>query len=354
MPPKKRPKSGKRRRKKQQDARRVRIRNTLIGGALVMGTFISVGLIALHEMQLEEAERQRALQATMPHATQRPTPPPKDSISATPDPAHPARVPKLSDLRLGLPDSKIKALLGAPDLAMSDHRFRYTALGLELKYRKVGGAMILDAIAYSGSGVPPEAMEAVDLPGLQVGGPPDALRALAPQGRILYNRATQTYTLYLPARHLAIDFTPQAIQAVRIEQGLKDRFSAEASGPHAFEVSFDQAFSAEAEFGQRLTDAQVDLTVKQVRSGNAPVHTLSMRLKVDQFNPDELREAIKRRISAQIAAGDVAAAVTVLARNGSKIVECDWYSPRYTDLTGAQPQRFGAVDSTDNISYRWY
>lgn len=356
MPPTKRPKSGKRRKKKKQDARKLRIRNTLIGGALVMGTFITVGAIALHEMQLEEAERQAALLAALqPKATQRPaTPPPRDSISASEDPEHPAKVMKLADLQLGLPDSKVKDLLGAPDLAMKDYRFRYTALGLELKYRPAGGALRLEGISYTGSEVPSEVMGALNLPGLKIGGSPGVLRTLLPQGRILYNRSAHNYTLYLPERNLAVDFTPEAIQAVRIETNLKERFSAARSGPSAFEVSFDKAFSAESMMGKRLTDSSFETTVKRVSGGNARVHSITMRLKVDAFDADDLRDAIKRRVSSQIAGGDVAAAITVLAKNGSKIVECDWYSPRYTELTGTQPQRFGAVDTLDNISYRWH
>lgn len=356
MPPSKRPKSGKRRRKKKQDARKARIRNTLIGAALVMGTFITVGAIALNEMRLEEEERQRALLAAIqPKATARAeTPPPKDAISEASDPSRPARAMKLEDLELGLPDSKVKSILGAPDLVMKDHRFRYTSLGLELKYRPVGGKLVLESISYSGGGVPAEAMGALNLPGVQIGGDPGVLRALAPQGRILYNRAARTYTLYLPERNLAVDFTPEAIQAVRVEQGLKARFSAAMSGPNAFEVSFEKAFTAQSMMGQRLTDAQFETTVKRVGNGNARAHTITLRLKVDEFNADDLREVIKRRVQSQIAGGDMAAAISVTAKNGSKIVDCDWYSPKYTELTGTQPQRFGAVDTTDNISYRWY
>lgn len=355
MPPTKRPKSGKRRRKKKRDDRKIRIRNTLIGGALVMATFITVGVIALHEMQLEEEERQRALQAAVQkRAPKPPTAPPKDPVQPSSEPERPAKALKLADLKLGLPDSKVKAMLGAPDMALSDHRFRYSSLGLEVQYRPVGGKLQLESIAYAGGEVPAAAMGALNLPGLQVGAAPDVLKALLPQGRILYNRVAQRYTLYMPQRNLAVDFTPEAIQAVRIEKGLKERFSAARSGSQAFEVSFDQAFKAESMLGQRLTDAQITTSIKQVRAGNAPAHTISMRLKTDQYNADELREVIKRRVNSQIAAGDVAAAITVHAKNGSKIVECDWYSPRYVELTGTQPHRFGAVDSADNISYRWY
>lgn len=354
MPPTKRPKSGKRRRKKKQDARKARIRNTLIGGALVMATFIVVGSIALHEMQLEEEERQRALLAAVQQAAPRPTAPPKDTVSPSSDPERPAKVMKLADLKLGLPDSKVKAILGAPDFALGDHRFRYSALGLDLKYRPVGGKLQLESVAYSGSSVPAAAMGALDLPGIQVGAAPDALKALAPKGRILFDRAARRYTLYMPERHLAIDFTPEAITAVRMEKGLTERFSAAQSGPRSFEVSFDQAFKAESSFGQRLTDAQIETSIKRVNAGRAPAHALTLRLKVDHFNTDELREVIKRRVNTRIAAGDVAASITVQAKNGSKLVDCDWYSPRYGELTGTQPQRFGAVDSTDNISYRWY
>lgn len=354
MPPTKRPRSGKRRRKKKQDARKVRIRNTLIGGALVMATFVVVGSIALHELQLEEEERQRALLAAIQPAARRPTAPPKDAVSPSSEPERPAKALKLADLKLGLPDSKVKAILGAPDFAMGDHRFRYTALGLELKYRPAGGKLQLESIAYAGSSVPPEAMGALNLPGIQVGGDPGVLKAALPKGRVLYNRAAQRYTLYLPEKQLAIDFTPEAITAVRIERSLSERFSAARSGPHAFEVTFDQAIRAQSMFGQRLTDAQFDTSIKPVKAGNAPAHAITMRLKVEQFNADDLREAIKGRVNKQIAAGDVAAAITVVAKNGSKLVDCDWYSPRYGELTGTQPQRFGAVDSTDNISYRWY
>lgn len=352
MPPRKRPPPGKRRRKKK-DARKAQIRNALIGAGLVMATFVTVGVVALHELQLEEAERQRALLAAVQPNAPKSRPTPKTTLGASDDPLPPGRIRKLSELELGLPQSKVQDKLGAPDVALSDHRFRYSALGLEVQYRPVGGKLVLDSIAFSGSEVPAEAMGALDLPGLQVGAPPGILETLLPRGRILFNRTSNTYTLYLPSRHLAVDFTPEAIQAVRMEQGLKDHFDAARSGPHDFEVSFDQAFSAQSMFGQRLTDAQFDMTIQKV-PGDAPVHTIALRLKVDDFNADDLREAIKRRVNMQIAAGDVAAAVTVLAKNGSKIVDCDWYSPRYAELTGNQPRRFGAIDTIDNISYRWY
>ncbi|MNR60171.1 hypothetical protein D3C85_1815950 [compost metagenome] len=56
----------------------------------------------------------------------------------------------------------------------------------------------------------------------------------------------------------------------------------------------------------------------------------------------------------QIAAGDAAVSVTVQTPNGSKLVACDWYSPRYAEAVGAMPERLGSVDSADNLSWRWY
>ncbi|MNY23243.1 hypothetical protein D3C86_1569000 [compost metagenome] len=81
---------------------------------------------------------------------------------------------------------------------------------------------------------------------------------------------------------------------------------------------------------------------------------IDLRLKVDTFGIDDLRALIKRRVSMQIAAGDAAVSVTVQTPNGSKLVACDWYSPRYAEAVGAMPERLGSVDSADNLSWRWY
>lgn len=352
-PPKK-----KRRKKRRHDPRAARIRGILIGGALVMAAFIGVGLIALYELQLEEAERLEAAKATPAPA---PTPvgsaSPEEDAGATPAPT------AVSDLKLGLPERTVRALLGAPDAALDDHRFRYERLGLDLAYQVgPGGERVLAAMRLGGpsahdapTGEAQAALlGALGLEGVTLGGDPQVLRSVLPQGRVLRDRATGTFTLYAPARRLAVDFTPDRIVAVRQAARLEGELAARLQGPSTFEVALSKAFDAQAMLPQPLTDHQVETTARRIESAGGVARAIDLRLKVDDFDVDALRALIKRRVSMQVAAGDAAVAITVRARNGSKLVACDWYSPRYAAKAGATPARLGSVDSADNLSWRWY
>jgi hypothetical protein len=103
-----------------------------------------------------------------------------------------------------------------------------------------------------------------------------------------------------------------------------------------------------------LSDQQVETHSRKASGQAGTMRAIDLRLKVDTFDPDSLRALIKRKVAMQIAAGDAAVMITVKAKNGSKLMACDWYSPRYATAAGTLPERLGSVDSTDNISWRWY
>lgn len=349
----------KRRKKRRHDPRAAQIRGILIGGALVLAAFVGVGCIALYELQVEEAERLKAAQATakpIPHPS-----PSADAAGAEPEAsAQPTRV---ADLKLGLPESKVRALLGAPDAALDDHRFRYERLGLDLAYETgPAGFPILSAIEFDAASpqaamshdAPTELPRALELPGVSVGGDPRALRAALPGGRIVYHRNTGSFTLYAPERRLAVDFTSDRITAVRLDAHAPGKLEAALKGPHGFEVSFSRAFDAQSLLPRSLTDHQIETRSRKIAAKGGTARAIDLHLKVEAFGMDDLRALIKRRVSMQIAAGDAAVAIEVRAKNGSKLVACDWYSPRYAEVAGQMPERLGSVDSADNISWRWY
>ncbi|HEY9898276.1 MAG TPA: hypothetical protein V6D00_03760 [Pantanalinema sp.] len=350
----------KRRKKRRHDPRAARIRGILIGGALVLAAFVGVGLVALYELQVEEAERLEAARAT---AAPRPTPTNAPSASSEEGPGPSAQPTRVADLKLGLPESKVRALLGVPDEALDDHRFRYERLGLELAFEPgPNGAAILSAIRLVGASVPAVALGegqeallgALGLSGIAPGGDPHALREALPGGRIVFHRDTGHFTLYAPERRLAVDFTQERITEVRQDARMKGKLEAELKGPRAFEVSFSRAFDAQGLVPQALSDHQVETRSRKIAAKGGAARAVDLRLKVDTFDVDDLRALIKRRVSMQIAAGDAAVAITVRAKNGSKLVACDWYSPRYAQAAGEMPERLGSVDSADNISWRWY
>lgn len=352
----------KRRKKRRHDPRAAQIRGVLIGGALVLAAFVGIGCIALYELQVEEAERSKAAQH-VPTPSPTPSAAPTDAWEPDPEAKSSAGPSAVADLKLGLPEPKVRALLGAPDAALDDHRFRYDRLGLELSYESgPSDVPVLSAIAFApasshgamAEGSPPELPGGMRLPGISVGGDPKGLRAAFPGGRIVYHRGTGTFTLYVPERRLAVDFTSDRITGVRLDARMKGRLEAALKGPHDFDVSFARAFDAQSMLPQALTDRQIEVRSRKIASKGGTARAIDLRLKVDTFAVDDLRALLKGRVSMQIAAGDAAVAIEVRAKNGSRLVACDWYSPRYAEVAGEVPGRLGSVDSTDNISWRWY
>lgn len=347
---------GSRNRKRKRDERARRIRQTLIGGGIVMALFTVTGLVALHEFQMEQEERAKAQRLAQHPASESPHPAASDQEDAAHRGSHGKHGAKpkslhLNTLHLGAPQQLVLKMLGVPDQTMGDTRFRYDSLGLEISYRPTPHGLVLDALNFLTPEAPTEAMPGgLQLPGLAVGGSPQVLKNLFPHGHVVLHRGRGTYTVYDPVRHLAVDFTPDRILAVRMANGVPAQYAAERSGAHSFTVGFDQAFDSHSLMPVPLTDDLISTRIRAGNSAKGQTHVVELHLKVDNWDPDELRTAIKRRVSLQMAAGDRAIAITAYGKNGSKLVSCDWYAPG----TDAGVERFGAVDSTDNISYRWY
>lgn len=352
------PPARKRRKRRKKKPRDHTLRNSLIGAAVVMGLFTLTGLFAFYEKKTEEDERQKAL-TTLAQPTPRPVPhalaPIRPSKGTPVPPGHLplANLPALRELKLGMAEKEFKARFGQPDFRLGDHRFFYGPLGIEVAFRPMNGGWVLSEVKLER----PQSADlpgGLDLPGLEVGASPTLLATTFPHGRVVYHRELRYYTLYDPARNLAIDFTPHAIKAIRLVDRFDPRFAAERSGPGNFDVKFDQAFAADGMLATALTDAQIQVRMRPVPGAKVQAHLIDLRLKVDAYDPEDLRSVIKRRVNDRVAAGDLGLAITVTDKQGHPVVQCDWFSPRYLELTGQQPQRFGTPDSMDNISYRWF
>lgn len=343
------PSSPKRRRPRRKKGAPRLLRRALVGSGVVFGLLALLGFLAWREQQQENAERSQALRSSVQVAL-RPTPkplkPPEGPVIEPPSSRD------LSALKPGMAATDVQAQLGAPDTALGDHRFVYRTLHLDLTYRMRHGRLQLATIRFTGHDLPPLAGFG-DLPPLEVGGSSLVLRQAFPDARIVYHRDTNSSTLYDSRHHLVIDFTPDHITGIRQEQDFTGELSAALGGPHSFGITFEQAFDSEALLPQMLTDSQIAASVAPVPKARLKIDVITMRLKVDTFSFDDLKDAIKRQVNLRVAAGDMAAQVTVYARNGSKIVVCDWYAPNYEQLAGHAPKRIGDVDEND-IGYRWY
>lgn len=371
----------------------------LVGGAMVL---VFLGTIALVSLQEDPQEL-----AVAPSASPSASP----TLSPTPEPL--SSRANVTALKLGMNERQVRKVLGTPDRNLGGGRFRYSALGLEVRFRPSGKLGNLQAsfrpeggakdsqneafepdMAHLGGALPesggtaPEALsnqpsarmevegsptgpesilESVQIigPGAEgklsglelsqvfVGASPEALRPLVAEGRVLFDQESRTYTLYLPERALAVDFSNAAITQLRHAYGIPQLFEAASVGPRTLEVQFERVFDPEWYVPPKLSDQQVFSTLRPL-PGRAPAHQLDLKLKLDLYEIEDLKEYVRRRIKARVAAGDAAAVVVVYAHNGARVVTCDWYAEGYERMTGKAPVRVGELDLDEGISYRWF
>lgn len=346
----------KRRRRKKQKPRDHRLRNTLLGGLVVLVLFGVTGALTLYEQKLEEEERARAA-AALRQATPRPVAGARRRYAAKGTPVPPEQLPfqELKDLpvpKIGMTKTAFTERYGAPSATLGKNRFFFAAHGMEVSFRAVNGQMLLSMVKLEH----PERFElppGLDLPGIELGAPPAALKTAFP-GASVRRGKRGSFTLYDPKTKIAVDFTPRAITGIRLVDRLDPGFLTERAGPASFNVTFDQAFDSQAFMTSMLTDSQIAVSLKRPPGVQVPAHQVEMRLKVDAYDPDQLRAAIKRRMNDRIAAGDLGVVIDVRDRQGQPIAKVDWYSPRYAEQAGVRPARVGTPDSLDNMAYRWF
>ncbi|MEB3186778.1 MAG: hypothetical protein VKP72_04985 [bacterium] len=248
--------------------------------------------------------------------------------------------------------------LGPADRPATDHRFRYSRLGLSLETAGNGPSRTLASLKWErpAGKTSTRALEKLaslgilTLPATALAGPArQALEDMAlsrPAARILVEDGGKRLWVLDRERQMVLSFDTRGLASLLtgkptelLTRQLETRLLA---SPTATPAPWAGVFSADWFAGRPLVSTDF---VRTRRVG--PTVLIDLRLRVPVWNPDSLVTIIHRESMQERAASSPGVRITIRDPQGSLVVEGDWFPE------GSPESRVGTPDVADGVAIRW-